>query len=86
MPPLFLFPGRAALFVLLGCAWFYFFDQFLSFPDRQEWETGEYFERFFCDWIVCDRWLLPVLFHRLGQLVIPTFTGVVLGSYDVRGA
>lgn len=47
MPPLFLFPGRAALFVLLGCAWFYFFDQFLSFPDRQEWETGEYFERFF---------------------------------------
>lgn len=74
-------------FVRLRLVFPFFFDRFLSFPDRQEWETGEYFAlttRFFVTrlYVIDKRWL-PVLLQGLGQLVIPTFTGVDLGNSPI---
>lgn len=80
-PPFFV-PWQSCVVVLLGCAWFYFFDRFLSFPDRQEWETGEYFDSFF----VTRLYVIDGCCLFYFRLVIPTFTGAGLGSYDVGGA
>lgn len=46
-PPFFV-PWQSCVICFVGLRLvLFFFDQFLSFPDRQEWETGEYFEPFF---------------------------------------
>ena len=75
MPPFFCSLAELRLFVRLRLVLFFSIGSLVS-PDRQEWETGEYFDSFLVmtGVIVIDCCCL--FYFRLGQLVIPTFTGV----------